>query len=145
METEGFVCRGGLGWDFGMLRSMGGPASRPVPGGAGSRLGVGPRAQGAAAASRREERPSQELFLLPPSGAWGETGIGRGFSRARAEKAAPACEGADEASSSGRGAVERRLLRLLGQCQVAGAEAACGVSKILYFTFDILFRSIWIP
>lgn len=31
------------------------------------------------------------------------------------------------------------------QCQAAGAEPARGVCKTLYFTFDILFRSIWIP
>lgn len=101
--------------------------------------GLGSPSAGSTAGRRH---PLQEPFLLPHVGAYGETRITRCFSCTKAEKAASAFEGA---LSAGRGAADCQLLCFLIQRQVAGAEAACGVSKILYFTFDILFRSIWIP
>lgn len=75
-------------------------------------------------------------LLVPHSGACHEGEVKNAFSGST---------GAGEALSSGRGAEHGQLLCLLIQSKVAGAEAACGVSKTLYFTFDILFRSIWIP
>lgn len=120
--------------------------AEPEPGGCPcsgqSSPGLGSPSAGSTA-GRRD--PLQEPFLLPHLGAYGETRITRCFSCSKAEKAASAFEGADKALSAGRGAADCQLLCFLIQCQVAGAEAACGVSKILYFTLDILFRSIWIP
>lgn len=86
--------------------------------------------------SAAERDPLQGLQPLPPSGACGEVGMG-----ARPDSAFEGAARLCVLESSCRLPAPRLLI----QSQVAGAEAACGVSKILYFTFDILFGSIRIP